>query len=126
MDVLCPGFLHTYAAKDKGCWDFWAQLQYLVARHASLCPPPGHRAKDYSVICSVYKEEKKLRKQREHSLYQLRKRRHVGSKSRESPSPEGKREASVGLGTSGRAKLVRILYKGYKGYKGKKGLSQDV
>eukprot|EP00983_Pelagomonas_calceolata_P016129 510460-Pelagomonas_calceolata.AAC.1 len=36
-------------------------------------------------------------RQREHSPHQLRKRRHIGSKSRESPSPEGKREASVGL-----------------------------
>eukprot|EP00983_Pelagomonas_calceolata_P120669 1160727-Pelagomonas_calceolata.AAC.26 len=38
--------------------------------------------------------------QQEYSLYQLRKRRHIGPKSREPPSPEGKRqlEASVGPG----------------------------
>eukprot|EP00983_Pelagomonas_calceolata_P117184 1160390-Pelagomonas_calceolata.AAC.6 len=35
-------------------------------------------------------------RKREHSLHQLRKRRCIGSKSRESSSPEGKREASVG------------------------------
>eukprot|EP00983_Pelagomonas_calceolata_P008191 267348-Pelagomonas_calceolata.AAC.1 len=41
------------------------------------------------------KGEEKPRRQREHSLHQLR--RHIGSKSRESPSPEVKGEASVGL-----------------------------
>eukprot|EP00983_Pelagomonas_calceolata_P085359 1156533-Pelagomonas_calceolata.AAC.4 len=49
-------------------------------------PPPGKR-----------KRKEKLYRQRERSLRQLRKRGHIDSKSRESPSPEGKREASVGL-----------------------------
>eukprot|EP00983_Pelagomonas_calceolata_P001478 49990-Pelagomonas_calceolata.AAC.3 len=43
------------------------------------------------------KKKKKLCRQREHTLHQLRKRRRVGSKSHESLSPEGKMEASVGL-----------------------------
>eukprot|EP00983_Pelagomonas_calceolata_P006156 204464-Pelagomonas_calceolata.AAC.1 len=40
---------------------------------------------------------KKPCRQREHSQHQVRKRGHVGSKSHEPPSPEDKREASVGL-----------------------------
>eukprot|EP00983_Pelagomonas_calceolata_P086752 1156825-Pelagomonas_calceolata.AAC.1 len=35
-------------------------------------------------------------RQREHSLHHSRKRRQIGSNSRESPPPEGRRQASVG------------------------------
>eukprot|EP00983_Pelagomonas_calceolata_P075136 1152865-Pelagomonas_calceolata.AAC.2 len=48
------------------------------------------------------KEQNNPCRQREHSLHQSRKRRHVGSKTRESPIPEGKREASMGLESSWR------------------------
>eukprot|EP00983_Pelagomonas_calceolata_P099803 1158500-Pelagomonas_calceolata.AAC.13 len=41
------------------------------------------------------KEKKKLRRQRKPSLHQLRKRRHIGSKSRVSPSPEDERGVNV-------------------------------
>eukprot|EP00983_Pelagomonas_calceolata_P071473 1151251-Pelagomonas_calceolata.AAC.7 len=45
---------------------------------------------------SMEKEKKKkLRRQRKLSLHQLRKERHVGSKSRESPSPADEREINV-------------------------------
>eukprot|EP00983_Pelagomonas_calceolata_P052051 1142672-Pelagomonas_calceolata.AAC.1 len=43
------------------------------------------------------KKKEKLCRQREHSPRQVRNRRHIGTKSRESPLPEDKREASVGL-----------------------------
>eukprot|EP00983_Pelagomonas_calceolata_P042969 1138722-Pelagomonas_calceolata.AAC.2 len=41
------------------------------------------------------RKKKKLRRQRKLSLHQLRKERHIGSKSRESPSPEGERGINV-------------------------------
>eukprot|EP00983_Pelagomonas_calceolata_P077912 1154062-Pelagomonas_calceolata.AAC.8 len=41
------------------------------------------------------KKEKKLRRQRKLSLHQLRKERHIGSKSRESPSPVDERGINV-------------------------------
>eukprot|EP00983_Pelagomonas_calceolata_P047765 1140774-Pelagomonas_calceolata.AAC.1 len=50
----------------------------------------------YSKATLPEKKRKIPRRQREHPLHQFRKRRHIGSKSCESPSPEGKREASVG------------------------------
>eukprot|EP00983_Pelagomonas_calceolata_P058577 1145545-Pelagomonas_calceolata.AAC.4 len=44
------------------------------------------------------KEKRGKTKNSESTPYILfRRRRHIGSKSRESPSPKGKREASVGL-----------------------------
>eukprot|EP00983_Pelagomonas_calceolata_P015423 488815-Pelagomonas_calceolata.AAC.1 len=41
------------------------------------------------------KKKKKLHSQRKLSLHQVRKRRHIGSKSRESPSPEDERGVNV-------------------------------
>eukprot|EP00983_Pelagomonas_calceolata_P078590 1154310-Pelagomonas_calceolata.AAC.3 len=41
------------------------------------------------------KKKKKLRRQRKLSLHQLRKDRHIGSKSRESPSPEDESGVNV-------------------------------
>eukprot|EP00983_Pelagomonas_calceolata_P065961 1148810-Pelagomonas_calceolata.AAC.1 len=41
------------------------------------------------------KKKKKLRRQRKPSLHQLRKERHIGSKSHESPSPEDERGVNV-------------------------------
>eukprot|EP00983_Pelagomonas_calceolata_P064150 1147998-Pelagomonas_calceolata.AAC.1 len=43
------------------------------------------------------RKEKELRRRRKLSLHQLRKRRHICSKSRASPSPESEREAGVDL-----------------------------
>eukprot|EP00983_Pelagomonas_calceolata_P051420 1142401-Pelagomonas_calceolata.AAC.2 len=53
-----------------------------------------------ALLHDAAQQEKEVCRQREHSLHQLRKRRHTGSKNRESPSPEDKREASVGLVSS--------------------------
>eukprot|EP00983_Pelagomonas_calceolata_P055845 1144326-Pelagomonas_calceolata.AAC.2 len=46
-------------------------------------------------LAAVFQTAKKLLRQRKFSLHQLRKERHVGSKSRESPSPEDERRVNV-------------------------------
>eukprot|EP00983_Pelagomonas_calceolata_P011711 377284-Pelagomonas_calceolata.AAC.2 len=49
-----------------------------------------------SLIFSKKKKKKKLHRQRKLSLHQLRKERYIGSKSRESLSPEDERGINVG------------------------------
>eukprot|EP00983_Pelagomonas_calceolata_P058934 1145695-Pelagomonas_calceolata.AAC.5 len=60
-----------------------------------MADPPKYGQLDFLYIhlcaCSERtKEKKSLCRQRERSLHQLRKRRHIGSKNRESPSPATK------------------------------------
>eukprot|EP00983_Pelagomonas_calceolata_P058424 1145484-Pelagomonas_calceolata.AAC.1 len=68
---------------------------------------PTHTQGDY-VESGLGKKREKMEKRKgknnigsedseDVELYHLRKRRHIGSRSREPPSPGGKREASVGL-----------------------------
>eukprot|EP00983_Pelagomonas_calceolata_P118758 1160534-Pelagomonas_calceolata.AAC.27 len=51
--------------------------------------------KKHQGSCKRGKKKEKLRRQRKLSLHQLRKERHIGSKSRESPSPEDERGVNV-------------------------------
>eukprot|EP00983_Pelagomonas_calceolata_P073147 1152022-Pelagomonas_calceolata.AAC.1 len=100
---------HVHSVEVKYCEDPRPGQQSKAAQrqhaHADICKNISGKAVTSHTILLVleglimktYHKKKKgeePRRQREHSLHQSRKRRHIGSKRRESPSPEGKREAS--------------------------------
>eukprot|EP00983_Pelagomonas_calceolata_P052296 1142788-Pelagomonas_calceolata.AAC.1 len=101
VDAKCFGFVDCFIEGSKTVRghhpDTFAvslhQIRYLVE---SLGTDWDYANKGVTIQIS---KEKKVNNylSSENLLHQLRERRHIGSKSRESPSPEGKREASVGL-----------------------------